>query len=421
MAKETYDEKISKRLAMWISKNRVRLIWGGLTVIFLHLLLYIYWLWSAGKEFANQQLSQWLPEILLLDFGGMIFAFVYLAWYKIPKELHEEEKENEKQELNLLVESDTIAQGNDAGGIILHFVLDIINGTDRKIIELDAHLSLIDQWTVDHPDDRHVSNAISTPLRKRLQWEDNSYQIDLKPGFDELKKLKIATLNCTSKKFSFLHEGEIIENPVIQQDAIYRTTIIFKGKIEGDAPDYKYFEHKTEFVCSPQHCILDASEEAIENHNLPEGLKRKLIPQTVTMPKKDELAIQMNLEIQEFRKILVSIKTLDSEEQTKLLTLARNILNRIIDERLPHANAIFIQQKQIQEKIKNLDLMFQEYCVSVNMLITKEYKGISSEFNIKKELWGTRGDKNSLESKITALIEDLIYLLNKEFRNETAE
>ena len=172
MGKETYEEKISKRLSKWITLNKVRLIWGVLTVIFSHLLLYIYLLWSAGRDFANQQLIQWLPEILLLDLGGMIFAFVYIAWYKIPKDIHDEEGESAKQELNLLVESDTIAQGNEQGGIILFFMLNVINGTDRKIVELNAHLSIIDQWTVDHPDDRHVSNAISTPLRKSLAlWE----------------------------------------------------------------------------------------------------------------------------------------------------------------------------------------------------------------------------------------------------------
>ena len=69
-------------------------------------------------------------------------------------------------------------------------------------------------------------------------------------------------------------------------------------------------------------------------------------------------------------------------------------------------------------KIRDLDRLFQGYRTSVYMLITKSYVGINTEFNIKKNLWGAPGDKNTLENRIMTVIKELISLLGREYKDE---
>jgi hypothetical protein len=95
MDDKQYDNKVSKHLEKWIATNRIQISLTIVAVIVAHLSLYIFWSFTGGEGYANQQLLQWLPEVLLVDLVGGIASFVYIAWYKIPKEIHDEaEKEN---------------------------------------------------------------------------------------------------------------------------------------------------------------------------------------------------------------------------------------------------------------------------------------------------------------------------------------
>lgn len=179
----------------------------------------------------------------------------------------------ESKELNLFVEQSSSTQSNEQGDIILYLLIDVVNQERRKIVELDAHLTRIDQWTKQLQDG--TVNDISTSYMGRLQWDDGSYQVELKPDFPELKKLRIATLNCMSQEFKFIHKNLSRTRPH-QQNARYRITINLKGKLEDD-PDYRFYKYITEFLCSPQNSILDYRPEADGFPNLPDELKDMLI------------------------------------------------------------------------------------------------------------------------------------------------
>jgi hypothetical protein len=286
MDKTTLDEEVAVRLKVLFRINKIHLAF----VIFFNLIgiviLYLYYALVVNKQYAIENTFQTVAGLLAIEFFLGIGYVLYLAFYKIPDDINKEKDQKiqeleiaeGKQELNLFVTQGghIYLPSEEAGELIPCLVLDVVNLGDRKIIELDAHLSAIDQWTEEHPDDRNISNAISTPTRKRLQWDNGRYQIELKPGFSELKKLKLAMLNCWSQEFAFIHEGRSIRNPFLQQDAIYRFTVVFKGKLEGDDLDYKYFVFETEFVCSPQNCILDYLPRAATDPKFPNSLKRKL-------------------------------------------------------------------------------------------------------------------------------------------------
>jgi hypothetical protein len=82
------------------------------------------------------------------------------------------------------------------------------------------------------------------------------------------------------------------------------------------------------------------------------------------------------------------------------------------------AEIVFENHELIDEKIRDLDRLFQGYRTSVYLLITKENVGINTESNIKKNLWGAPGDKNTLESRIMTVIKELISLLGREYRGD---
>jgi hypothetical protein len=116
---------------------------------------------------------------------------------------------------------------------------------------------------------------------------------------------------------------------------------------------------------------------------------------------KDDLALQINSKIQEFRISLVSIKTLQSEpkKQRSVLEDARQTMEEI-QNAFSQSEIIFTHRKSIKDVIKKIYSLFEDYRVSVGMLAREEFDEIRTEFTIKKELWGTLGDKNSIEGQI---------------------
>ena len=230
------------------------------------------------KSYALCSVGVTLGYILTITLGVMLFLFVVCAPFDLCKNKKKKRiPEGEDSKLNLFAhQGGHLFKSNEQGESILYLTVDFVNRGNRKIIELDAHLSRIYQWTKDHPDDGTICNAISTPLRKRLRWENGSYQIELKPGFSELQKVKIATLNLTRQNFTFIHEGMPLGNPQLQQDAIYGFAVVLKGKLEGDNLDYIFFDFETEFVCSPENSMLDYLPDAAQFPNFPEELKGKL-------------------------------------------------------------------------------------------------------------------------------------------------
>jgi len=146
-------------------------------------------------------------------------------------------------------------------------------------------------------------------------------------------------------------------------------------------------------------------------------LKASPKKQAALKPEKSELALQMRLDIQEFREILKPIKNESSKEQKEKLTLARNKLNKIINEQLPKTT--FSQHEKIEQKFQDLDVKFQDYCVTLKSLELEGY--VLDALELKKRLWGRLDDDNSLESAMFLLVRELIDLLNREHRNLDGE
>jgi hypothetical protein len=281
--------KQSKPRPLW---NKIRITSTISAVITFAVTRIISLVSSRFDDWGNKMIDKWLithqgdmiswmlksPLNLFSTVSIAILLIMAVDWYCQTRKQNQKKKPDDI--LPLYVDKGRhISVSNDNGDIILYLMVDVVNQSNRKIIELDAHPSIIDQWTEELPDNRTISNGISTTDMKRLRWEDSSYQIELKPGISELKKLKIAVLNCMSQEFEFIHEGVSNKFSHFQQNAIYRIAISFKGKLEGNDPDYKYFDFATEFVSSPQNCILDFLPSAADFPSFPEGLKGKLLPQ----------------------------------------------------------------------------------------------------------------------------------------------
>lgn len=249
--------------------------------------------WESTKHSNTQKLQT--PEMKKVDRSKNVIgsqrAEQIINYFGNEQKREEAEIQDSKitnqnqDKLNLFVEQGGhITQSNEQGDIILCLAIDVVNLEKRKIIELEAHLSTIYQWSEALPDNRSV--CIDHSKTRPLAWTDEIYKIDLPPGFPETK-LKIALLNCMTKSFAFMHPDKMNS---LELDSIYYFRLQFRGKLEGNEPDYKYFDFETEFVCSPQNCILDYLPEAAAFPNFPKGLKGKLGDN-----KKQNLRIKTNI------------------------------------------------------------------------------------------------------------------------------
>lgn len=131
--------------------------------------------------------------------------------------------------------------------------LNVISGEKQKIIDLEAHLLSVDYLTEDQTDAWNHNPYIE---KTRLEWEGGDFQIELKPGIQELKKLRIAVLNCSNREFKFSHENNDRIFPYYQVNAIYKIEVGFQGRLEGSY-NYQSFSTVVDFVCVPLECVLD--------------------------------------------------------------------------------------------------------------------------------------------------------------------
>ena len=139
----------------------------------------------------------------------------------------------------------------DAGGGIpdVTLKLDVINNELKKIVELEAYLTRVDQITEDLPEDWYFTNSITSFRTQKLEWKNKKYLVDLTSGFPE-SFVKIVSLDCSIPKVTFINDGRPFSNPILQKDALYSIRVHFKGKLEGET-DYRFFDYETIFACSP--------------------------------------------------------------------------------------------------------------------------------------------------------------------------
>jgi hypothetical protein len=154
----------------------------------------------------------------------------------------------------------------------MYLMIDVVNLETRKIVDLEAYLTSVEQITEELPDNKSFSISFRT---ERLQWKDGNYIINLIPSWPETP-LKIASLDFSNSTFMFIHEGDHNKLlPSLQKDALYKIRIGFKGKLDGD-PEYRFCKYDTEFVCLLHKSGLHYLPEAANLPDLPEGLKRKI-------------------------------------------------------------------------------------------------------------------------------------------------
>jgi len=146
-----------------------------------------------------------------------------------------------------------------------------------------------------------------------------------------------------------------------------------------------------------------------EIHQLP------TITKTAARPKKDELAYQMGMNIQEFEIRFRSIRRDISGETEQQYNFARDMLIKILDEDLPQAELVFREAKQIREKIFKLSREYFDFGARLGILISAQNHVVFDKTaldNIFGGLWNNDGP--SISSRIIFLIRQLIELLNQE-------
>ena len=118
-----------------------------------------------------------------------------------------------------------------------------------------------------------------------------------------------------------------------------------------------------------------------------------------------------------FKDILITIKTFQSKNrgQKSNVKKARKMLDEII-KIFYQSKTEFSYYKEIEEIVTNINLLYQDYCVTFGMISRKEFI-LQTEFDMKINLWG-KGPKDSasIEGKILILKDKLIELLNREYK-----
>lgn len=185
-------------------------------------------------------------------------------------------KSAEQKPLNLYVSWGKNVYENSSGSDVrVELTLDVINSGTRKIIDLEAYFRIVYQSIESYPDDWSKINSFSSFVDSKLEWKDGKYSVDLIPGFPGTY-VKVVGLDWSKPEMAFVHEGIVRKIREFEQDAIYRIIVEFKGKLEGNDPDYKFLFHEAYFVCSPKNSQLGGWIREKDNLNLPEWMRNRI-------------------------------------------------------------------------------------------------------------------------------------------------
>lgn len=283
----------SKILPAWWGEIKLWLGWTD----WLHAVwktgLHIGGIWFAFYLTGN---AEDLVGSLAVDLGQilMALAFVYLVLFitygRAAKKLfvmQEELIETQSLELdklessksnnvfNLFVGSGTdITTPTNDGGFSITLSLDVINKESKKIVDLEAYLTSIIQYTKPNNAKSLPPNGFTSFRSSRLEWKDGKYVINLAPGFPE-SFIKIVTLFVTHPAVAFVNESPPMAVMLFQEDAFYEIEVKFRGRLDGET-DYKFFYYKTSFVCAPRRSQIGFLESEKRNPNLPDWLLQRI-------------------------------------------------------------------------------------------------------------------------------------------------
>lgn len=177
--------------------------------------------------------------------------------------------------LNLMVEPGNDIVVDVGGGVPnVTLKLDVINKELKKIVEMEAYLTRVDQITEELPEDWSFTNSITSFRTQKLEWKNKKYLVDLTPGFPE-SFIKIVSLDCSIPKVTFINDGYPVTIPVLQKDALYNIKVHFKGKLEGET-NYRFFDYETVFACAPRNSQIDFLLRGKDNPNMPDWLRERM-------------------------------------------------------------------------------------------------------------------------------------------------
>jgi hypothetical protein len=249
----------------------------------------IFLLITLGRLEENEPVYETVYTIFIGDIIGFAVLFIIspmLALLKIPtmayqrdsaqtEKITQYEKDLQRKTLNLYVDHGRNINIDVGGGVPrVTLTIDVINNEPRKIVDLEAYVMSIDQLTEELPDDWSFTISISSFRAKRMEWKDKKYIIDLTPGFPETF-VKIVYLDCSNSEVMFINE-QMRKIPDLSRSALYKIRIEFKGKLEGENPDYRFFDYVTMFYCEPSSSQIGYVSDEVDNPNLSDWLNGRI-------------------------------------------------------------------------------------------------------------------------------------------------
>lgn len=233
---------------------------------------------------------------LAVDLGQLLIAsaFAYIVLFvtygRAAKKLfvaQQEIIETQKLELDKLESTKSnnifklfVSSGTDIitpginGEFNVTLTLDVINKESKKIVDLEAYVTSIIQYTEPNKSKALPPNSFTTFRSSRLEWKDGNYVIDLAPGFPE-SFIKIVTLYVFRPIVAFENENPPRAVMLFQEDAFYTIEVKFRGRLDGET-DYKFFYYKTSFISAPRRSQIGFLESERRNPNLPNWLLERI-------------------------------------------------------------------------------------------------------------------------------------------------
>lgn len=211
----------------------------------------------AAIENAQMQILYWITTgvLALISF----FFFVIYAPAKIHKKQDEIIAERVPEQLTLKIEHGSDMFTFEEKSIKVAS-LNVTNEEKQKIIELQALLNFHHfQW---RPDRDLVSGALYSVKTPLYFWIENDLQdkIELRPEIPkrlfvcELGKFKYE--DSDEDFFSAMFGGKsVITARMFDDESIYRITIMFQGKLEGEH-DFRATFHKETIYVKPSEQIV---------------------------------------------------------------------------------------------------------------------------------------------------------------------
>jgi len=271
ITENTLDNEVFKHFKKWVAMNRVRLLIILVFVITGNVALFLFYWFIVGKEIAYQYLFESLVALVVFNGLGGVGSYLYVAWYKIPSEIFEQQRkiiiERLPDELYLDIERTPNFLRRD-GQEFQAAALHITNLEKKKIVEFQALINFHHFYC---RKDRDFVGETDYEYNAPLYWigtEPAETEIELRPDTGKVvliceltkaktgdgKDISVALMGCNPTPTSVDFADE----------SIYQVKILFQGKLEGEY-NFRTFYYKDVLYTKPEDqriLFLDEAEEA---------------------------------------------------------------------------------------------------------------------------------------------------------------